>query len=198
MEKYIFIFLFSGFLKAQDGIKRVNSSSVGNFRVYISKSISMGDNHFNKDYFNNSPGFGLKFAPLYVYSIAPVASYDFQAFKHKNNTNYANGINRLNLNFYTLGLEYKYQLNDEIVFLPSICYVWSIARERGSNQDYGKQDGSGFRIGTDVGYTLSNSVSLLAGLEYQTLKYEVNTIPQLENYFSNYSQINFKLGFLFN
>ena len=95
----------------------------------------MGDNHFNKDFKNNSPGFGVKFAPLYIYNIAPVASYEFQSFKGKNNINYANGVNRLNLNLYSLGLEYKYQLNDEIVLLPIVSYVWSIAREKGSGQD---------------------------------------------------------------
>ena len=198
MKKYIIFLLFSVIIQAQEGVKKVNSSSVGNFRAYIVKSISMGDNHFNKDFNNNFTGFGVKFAPLYIYNIAPVASYEFQSFKGKNNINYANGVNRLNLNLYSLGLEYKYQLNDEIVLLPIVSYVWSIAREKGSGQDYGKQDGIGFKIGTDVGFALSNSVSLLAGLEYHALKYEVNTIAQLQDYFSKYNQINFKIGFLFN
>lgn len=93
---------------------------------------------------------------------------------------------------------YKYRFSKRWILLPSIGVGASRFRIRESNDlSPSFQKGREVRIGSTINFQLDKAFWMYVGAGYTWSKMGINTTPEFENYYSNFSHVQFQLGLYF-
>jgi|GEM_PF-5184999 len=93
---------------------------------------------------------------------------------------------------------YKYQFSKKWILLPSIGVGASQFKIREYHDlQPSFQKGRELRIGSTINFQLGKAIWLYAGAGYTWSKMGINTTPEFENYYSNFSHVQLQLGLYF-
>lgn len=196
------ICITTNIIKAQDSIIKPNYYSNKNtkkiFRfeeelyVYFHRNIYFGDN-FMADAHHTIFGLGLDLVPIKIYRFGLGFNYE-RSYQRVTNIAMAGNIKNTNSDTYQLNLIYNHELNEVIRIDPFIGIGNIDLIQRSPGQNFGKQNGTTWNIGSNILYRFNPNVSLFAGIAYRSAKMNVKTTEEFRPYFTEIKAIQFKFG----
>jgi hypothetical protein len=166
------------------------------FRVGIIKPISLGNNTYSED-IKSKFGINSSLSIISIYDFNLGAGADISWYSIEKPENIGTFSNAKTL-AYHFEINRVIKLNTSFNLIPYIGIGQTnfILRER--NVKRLNKNGNLYRIGFLNSYKLDNTANIYLGLEYNTTKFNIQTIPELVDYYNQNNQFVVSFGFLMN
>ena len=162
------------------------------FRLYYVNPSGIGDNVMAKAN-NGTGGLGLGVSLYNFEKVAIITGVEWTYYDITDVSRAANAENT-NLTTISVGGEYKLPIGKHFCLAPSLCYAYSVMKQRTDKQKYGKYEGNGIRLGFTFDYIIGRTAKLFVGANLVHSWYDVNTAPQYEDYYRKVNTINLMAG----
>ncbi len=167
----------------------------GSFRIYGAKYFNFGNNFLAKAN-NDIIGFGVDFSVLKFKDFSASAGYervnysvtDFQK---------AGNISGTRLNSFNFKLLYEQELSKRFSVQPFVGIGGPTLSFRSGRRQFGKQNGTDFKIGFNTDYYISKNFAFFITTEYILSKYKIQTVPELVKFYEDANALKFSLGIRF-
>ncbi|WP_405368274.1 hypothetical protein [Nonlabens sp. Asnod2-A12] len=166
---------------------------------YLQRALPSGDNFIGNG-LSDGTGYGIRMQ-FDIYKNIYVGGALSQDFFSVKNTDVIGEFNRATKFNAYLFLGYDYQLNDDWNITADLGYGYSQNKNRQSTEQGGgkfRDTGNVFRITTSIEYNLSSATSIYLSPSYESISYNINSAPALEDTFDKGKFINLALGIRFN
>jgi len=196
-----FLLFFSVSLFAQEAeVKEKKSWQSENFvkfdaqlRFQILYPIQFGDYALSKSY-NSNPGIGINMSFLNVKNFKIGAGYNIEFYKVTDKQTIGN-FSTSNYSSVFATVNYELKMAEKISIYPNLGVGYAMLRQKaGGGSNFGKQDGTEYRVGFITDYKFNKTLSLFFGANYIYSKYQINTAPEYEKFFGNSQKIQLSIG----
>lgn len=162
------------------------------FRAYYVNPGGVGNNVMAKAN-NGTGGLGLGVSLYNFKNAAIITGIEWTYYDITDASRAANAENT-NLTTINVGGEYKLPVGNRFSLAPSLCYVYSVMKQRTGSQKYGKYEGNGLRAGVTFDFIISHTIKVFVGANFIHSWYDVDTAPQYQDYYRNVNTINLMAG----
>jgi len=194
--KIIIVLFFSSFVvHSQTDSSKVEKKIVKfneRFRFGFFRPIPLGNNTYAKD-IKPIIGLNTRLSILSIYDFNLGAGVDFGFYSIKRPENIGTFKNGKTLAFH-FEINRDIKINSNIKLIPFLDLGQNNLTFKEKGVKIMRQNGNSFKIGCLTNFKIDKTASYYLGLEYSSVKYDIKTIPELEDYFNRSKQIVFLLG----
>ncbi len=166
-----------------------------NFRIQTFHPIHFGNTALSKAH-KPRPGFSVQMNLLDYHNVKVGFGVDFVTYDITDKEIIANLSTSKYSSSYLL-ISYEHALTDKILITPNLGYGSASLHLGSRNSRFGEQSGTEFRIGAMIDYRIGETIFIFGGINYVNNKFDIETAPEYESFFSKANQIQLNLGIRF-
>lgn len=166
-----------------------------NWRIALTRPIPFGDNALAKAH-KPYIGFSTQLNLLDFQGLKAGFGLDFVGHAITDKNLIANKSSSTYTSSYLL-ISYEHKLSETMRVTPNIGYGTASLDIGSRNSRFGGQSGNEFRVGGSFDYKIGRTSHAFVGVNYVMNKFDIETAPEYESFFSKANQIQLSLGFRF-
>ena len=162
------------------------------FRINAVKTNQFGDNFLAKA---NQPdlGFSIEFGFLKYKKITSTLDYNYNYFS-VTDIEKAGNINSTRFSSFGAKILYEIDVYKKFSLQPYFGIGNPTLNFKSSSTSFGEQKGNDYKLGFYVNCNLDKTLAFSFGTEYNWAKYNIETVPELVEFYKNSNAIKITLG----
>ena len=193
MKKIIYILIFLcqiAFSQTKNSNEGLNFDPV--FRINAVKTNQFGDNFLAK---SNKPdtGINLEFGFLNYKKFSSTLDYNYNYFS-VSDIEKAGNINSTRFSSFGAKILYEIDVYENFSIQPYFGIGSPTLTFKSSSTSFGEQKGNDYKLGFYVNCNLDKTLAFSFGTEYNWAKYNIETVPELVEFYKNSNAIKITLG----